>query len=219
MANRSWLTDGIATARHEVKAYLSTSWGMLSNPRRFAAEWYSDQRTVLNPLAMLATGATLVTACRTLAAAILDIPHPDSLLATVASALGPYAHYLLIGFICHFLIGHRGTLTDSLAMSLFAGAGPAAIAEAVAWLALCALAPLGEQGLFRAIALGLAFSIFSYTLASSLGGLHQAPGWRVALFSLSFPLTGLIFGYLDPPGSYGLHWVMRLSPFGIGLGL
>ncbi|HEY0253976.1 MAG TPA: hypothetical protein VGC41_20740 [Kofleriaceae bacterium] len=218
--NRTWFSDGLHTAWHEIRAYLGTSWAMLRNPRRFADEWFDDRRAALNPLAMLATGATIVTACRTLGMTVLGIPHPDSLVTTILSALGPYAHYLLLGFICHFLVRGRGTLTDSIAMSLFAGAGPAALAESVSWLILCALSQLGgEQNLYRAIALGLAFSVFSYALSASLGGLHKVPGWRIALFSLSFPLSGLIFGYLQPPGSYGLHWMMRLDPFQIGLGL
>ncbi|MFT3694247.1 MAG: hypothetical protein QM831_13965 [Kofleriaceae bacterium] len=219
MENRSWLRSGWDAAKYEVLAYLQTSWAMLREPRDFALEWFEDNRTALNPLAMLATGATIVTAARTFGWTILGIPHPDSLLSTIASALGPYAHYILIGLISHVFVRGRGNVLDSIAVALFAGAGPAALAESVAWLILCALAPFSEQGLFRAIALGLAFTVFCYSLSGALAGVHKTPGWRIALFSLSFPLTGLIFGYLDPPGYYGMHWVLTLSPFQIGLGL
>ena len=62
--------------------------------------------------------------------------------------------------------------------------------------------------------------MFCFVLATALGALHRPSPWRIGLaFTFAFPITGLVFGYLDPPGSYGLHWVMRLSPFYLGLGM
>ncbi|HET9988045.1 MAG TPA: hypothetical protein VFQ65_05990, partial [Kofleriaceae bacterium] len=138
---------------------------------------------------------------------------------------GPYAHYIAIGILCHLAIAINGRdrtvkLTDTVAMALYAGAGPAALAETIGWLLLCALMPLGHAEALRSAMLGLAFTVFCFVLATALGGLHRPAAWRVAFaFAIAFPITGLVFGYLDPPGSYGLHWVMRLSPFYLGLGM
>jgi hypothetical protein len=221
----TWLRDGFGAMWHEVRSYLATTWDLTRAPARFAHAWYTGERTAMNPLAMLATGATVLAAVRQLAMTILGLPRPDSLISAVASALGPYAHYVLIGLICHvaIVVGARDRttrLTDTIALSLYAGAGPAAIAEALGWLLLCALQPLGHEVALRSVMLGLAFSVFCFTLSTALGGLHRAHAARIAFaFALAFPLTGLVFGYLDPPGSYGLHWVMRLSPFQLGLGM
>lgn len=221
----AWLRDGFAAMWHEVRSYLGTSWELVRAPARFAGAWYEGTGSALNPLAMLATGATMLAAIRQLALTILGVPRPDSLISAIASALGPYAHYVAIGILCHLAvaIGGRGRdvrVADTVAMALYAGAGPAAIAEALGWLILCALIPLGHAALFQAMMMGLAFTVFCFVLATALGGLHRPAAWRVGFaFAIAFPITGLVFGYFDPPGSYGLHWVMRLSPFYLGLGI
>jgi len=221
----AWLRDGFAAMWHEVRSYLATSWDLTRAPAQFARSWYDGTRTALNPLAMLATGATMLAAVRQLAMTILGVPRPDSLISAIASALGPYAHYVAIGLLCHLAIAIGGRerdvrLTDTIAMALFVGAGPTAIAEAIGWLVLCALQPLGHDVALRSVMLGLAFSAFCFVISTALGGLHRCAAWRIPFaFVIAFPITGLLFGYLDPPGSYGLHWVMRLSPFALGLGM
>jgi hypothetical protein len=211
----AWLHDGFAAMWHEVRSYLETTWALVRHPVQFADQWFSGTRT----------GATLVTAARQLGAAVLGLPHPDSLIAAVASALGPYAHYVLLGLLFHafmvpFSKDRVTRVSDTVALALYAGAGPVAVAESIGWLLLCALSPFGHQDAETAIMLGLAFTLFCFVLGTALGSLHRPSPWRIGLaFTLAFPVTGLVFGYLDPPGSYGLHWVMRLSPFELGLGM
>lgn len=221
-----WLRDGAAAAWHEVRAYGATTWAMASTPAAFAASWWAGTRAAMNPLAMLATGAALVAGVRQLAMAVLDQPRPDGLLAGIASALGPYALYVATGVLCHLVLAPRPRrpgvgLTDTVAMALYAGAGPAALAEAIGWLVLSGLALLGVDVVPVAlpVMLGVAFTVFCYVLASAFGGLHHPSVWRIVLaFGVAFPVTGLVFGYLDPPGNYGLHWVLSLDG-GLRLGL
>ena len=212
-----WVRDGARAAWHEARAYVATAWRLTRAPADFMDAWLRGQADAMNPLAMLATGAALVAASHQLAGAIVGIEHPDGIVDAVLSALGPYALYVAIGVLCHLVLAPAGKrdvrVLDTIAAALFAGAGPAALAEAVGWLVVCAIWPFAPSLVVIAVMMGVAFSVFCFTLASALGGMHHAPWWRIALaFGVAFSATGLVFGLLDPPGNYGLHWV--LDPHG-----
>ena len=208
-----WVRDGARAAWHEVRAYLETAWRFTRAPASFMAAWLRGDVDAMNPLAMLATGAALVAATHQVAGAIVGIDHPDGIVEAVLSALGPYALYVAIGILCHLVIAPGGTrnvrVLDTIAAALLAGAGPAALAEAIGWLVICAIWPFAPSQIVIAVMVGVAFSVFCFTLATALGGLHHASWWRILLaFAVAFPATGLVFGVLDPPGNYGLHWVL-----------
>ena len=210
-----WLRDGIRTAWNEARSYLTTTRAFTRSPHAFMDAWWRGQASAMNPLAMLATGATIVGAAHALAGAVVGIDHPDSLAAAVLSAAGPYAHYLAIGVLVHLILKPLGrreaTLSDSVATALYAGAGPAAFAEALGWVVMCGVWPIAPSPLAIAVMLGVAFSVFCFTLASALGGLHRAPWWAMLLaYAMAFPATGLVFGILRPAGNYGLHWVLDI---------
>jgi hypothetical protein len=210
-----WLHNAAAAAWREATDYARTTGVLARAPYRFAQEWWTGARAAMNPLAMLATGATLVTGARQLALAVLGVQRPDSVIALVLSALGPYVHYVVFGLIFHAILRpgapQRARLGDSVAISLFAGAGPAALAEAAGWLAI-ALVPALRSGGAIGVILGVAFSVFCYAFASAMAGLHGVRWWRLAIAILiAFPLTGVAFGLLEPPGNYGLHWVIQVD--------
>jgi len=218
-----WLRDGTRAAWHEIRGYLGTAWAFTRAPHRFIDAWVTGRQAAMNPLAMLATGAAIGAAMHQLAGAVVGIEHPDGLIDAMLSALGPYAHYVVIGLICHLVIApgsprHAGVLS-SVATALFAGAGPAALAEALGWLVICAIWPFAPSEIAIAVMLGVAFSVFCFTLSTALGALHQTGAWRnILAFAIAFPATGLVFGTLRPPGNYGLHWVLDLRD-GVQLGL
>ncbi len=221
-----WLRNAASAMWRELASYLSTTWALARSPRRFANDWWSGARIAMNPIAMLATGATLVTAARQLAGAALEISRPDSLMDTVATALGPYLHYVFLGVLCHavlvaFIPDRQVRLADTIALALYVGAGPGSIAEIIGWATICALVPVGVTGLMLGIMLGTTFAVFCTVLASAFSGLHQARAARVVLaFAIAFPVTGVVFGSFDPPGSYGLHWVLSFQDgFQLTLGM
>jgi hypothetical protein len=208
-----WVRDGARAAWHEARAYLGTAWQLTRAPASFMDAWLRGQANAMNPLAMLATGAALVAAAHQLAGAIVKIEHPDGIIDAVLSALGPYALYIAIGVLCHLVLAPRGNrdvrVLDTIAAALLVGAGPAALAEAIGWLVVCVIWPIAPSKAVVEIMLGGAFSVFCFTLASALGGLHHSTWWRIMLaFAVAFSATGVVFGVLDPPGNYGLHWVI-----------
>jgi hypothetical protein len=218
-----WLADGLGAMRDELRAYVATAWAFARRPHLIAPRWWRGEVEVMNPLAMLATGAALVAAAQQLASAVLGLPEPDGLIAVVMSVLGPYVYYVAIGALCHVALrgGTREVaLLDTVAIALFAGAGPAAVAQALAWGVVCALAPvIGHREALTGIVLGAAFSVFCLSLSTGLGALHRSPWWRMVLaFTLALVVTGVAFGLLRPPGTYGLHWVITVDD-GPGLDL
>ncbi|HEY3807228.1 MAG TPA: hypothetical protein VGL61_31720 [Kofleriaceae bacterium] len=220
-----WVRDGVRAAWHEARAYFGTAWRLTRAPAHFMNAWLRGEADAMNPLAMLATGAALVAASHQLAGAIVGIAHPDGIVDAVLSALGPYVLYIATGILCHLVIAPGGTrdvrLVDTIAAALLVGAGPAALAEAIGWLVVCAIWPFAPSEAVVAIMLGVAFTVFCFTLASALGGLHHGAWWRIALaFGVAFSVTGVVFGVLDPPGNYGLHWVIDLhGPVFLRLGM
>jgi len=218
-----WVRDAARAFAHELHTYVATAIAFTRRPGRFAVSWWRGEAIALNPVGMLATAAAFLGGTRQLAYALLGVDGPDGLLEAIASSLGPFAHYLLVGLLCHLvfapLAARKATVLDSVAMALFAGAGPAAIAEIAAWIVVVAASPWLSPDVTMAIAVSIAFSVFCFALASSLAAIHDARWWHVLLaFAVAFPITGLVFGVLDPPGNYGMHWVLRLGHGG-GLGL
>lgn len=227
MAERAappWLRDGLRVAWTELRSYATTALRFTRSPHRFMDDWWHGRSVLMNPLAMLATGATIAAGSHQLAGAVVGIDHPDTLLNAVLSALGPYVHYVSLGVLCHLVLARRRAdvrLSDSIAAALYAGAGPAALAESFGWLVMCALHPFVASQIAIAVMLGVAFSVFCCTFAMALGGLHRAPWWKMlAAFAIAFPLSGLVFGVLHPPGNYGLHWVVDVrGPYVLTLGM
>jgi hypothetical protein len=113
------------------------------------------------------------------------------------------------------------TVRGSLAMSLYVGGGPLAIATVVN-LALFGFAYLnygkgdfsGEE-LLTPTVLIMGIIAFGSRLAAllifarALAGLHSVrTGWTAAALLVALMVTGLVFGLLDPPGSYGGHVII-----------
>ncbi|MGZ3440776.1 MAG: hypothetical protein ACXVDD_14735 [Polyangia bacterium] len=57
-----------------------------------------------------------------------------------------------------------------------------------------------------------------HTLSAALGGLHYAYDirwWHILIANVvAMLVSGLLFGWLRPPGSYGLHLVIGIEGYG-----
>jgi hypothetical protein len=135
-------------------------------------------------------------------------------------AILPFGYYLLVGALQHFvlrLFGSRRPLRDSCAMALYAGGGPASAARIL--MGICAVVAVAEHGAWIVmVGAVLSFSLFFYTLSAALGGLHftyRIRWWHILIANLvAMFLSGLLFGALHPPGSYGLHLVISVGGVG-----
>ena len=228
-----WPRDAAARAWEEARLFARTAAGFSVRPGKFTQAWADGEIVALNPLGMLATAAGLVGGANNLLARLVGHDGgSSSLLEDLLAACAPFAHYALLGALCHLLLlltRSRRRLRDSVAVALFAGAGPSAIATVLGvaiggalWLG--AGSPQFVRGGLFATLHGPAhtvlllvavsgFAAFLVPLALSLSALHQRP---LALTALALGATliavGIAFGLL-PPLPFGTRLVIWLHPF------
>jgi hypothetical protein len=212
---RNWLLDGF---RHVVASFLlffRTAARITRHPRQFALDWSRGSFRVFNPLAFFATSAGVT---GTLGVIVEHLTHEAGSVSTtdfVVHELEPYLQYFLLGLLCHaFLkpLGARRPWYLTLGISLFAGGGPAALADVLAYGLRLALAlGLGEAQAVGAsvvdtVAAGsilVANGVFLLVLALGLAGIHRIRLWRIvlALAAAELALSGLrvlLFKFVIP---------------------
>jgi hypothetical protein len=213
-----WVRDFARAAAADARAYLRTVRAFTFAASQSARKWETGELAAMNPLGVLASAAVVVGPVRQLALAVLGLPGADGLVAAVLSSLGPFVYYVVLGAIVHAMLRllspGRPRVTDSIAMSLYAGGGPAAAAEVLVWVVAIAVHPLiprGTEAVVLGVSLGLAFSVFCVALATALATIHRAAWWQVTLaYVAALTLTGVFFGEVGPPGQYGMHWVVKV---------
>ena len=217
-----WVREALRQARDEVRSFLRTAWEFSVRPVTFARQWLSGERHALNPLGFLATAFAVVTAVDALALHVTHGSEEQASLTTQALAsLLPFAYYLLLGVLQHGvlrLFGSRRPLRDSCAMALYAGGGPATAVHILMRLIGVAreLTGAGTSSLGHALVVaGVvgSFTLFCTNMGFALGALHHAFGIRfhhvVLANVVALVVSGLAFGLFDPPGHYGLHFVLQ----------
>jgi Na+-transporting NADH:ubiquinone oxidoreductase subunit NqrB len=231
---QDWVRDAIERSSEEVRSYVGAGVAVTLRPARFAADWVEGRQRALNPLGMLATGAAVLSTAR----ALLDVvvgrsSAAQGLLEAIRDGVAPFAHYLVLGAICHVLLvamtrsGRR--LTDSLAMSLFAGGGPGVasalivyVAGALLWMVsgrpdvvrnglLGSLPPAAAGPLLWIAYAG--YALFLGSLLLSLASLHRAPRWKTALaLALGVVAVGVLFGLKPGDVTFGTRVLVRFHP-------
>src|SRR5262249_2031029 len=120
------------------------------------------------------------------------------------------------------LFGSRRRVSESWAMALYAGGGPALAAHvlllAIVYVFYRATGRLGTDSIdspmsiFLLVGAGASFLLFCVTLALAFGGLHGRDGirgWQLLVANVVALLaTAHLLGLYHPPGDFGLHLVM-----------
>ena len=151
------------------------------------------------------------------------------------AAGAPFLHYALLGLGCHLvlrLFGSQRHLRDSVALALFAGAGPAALVNLLidAFGALLYLQagrpPLLRGGLFATLHGPLrdllvrfsaaGFVTFLVTFGLALAALHQRKAATALALLVTLVAAGVLFGLL-PPLPFGTRLIIWLRPLHFAL--
>lgn len=225
-----WIAEGLAQLRGELLLFFRTAADFTRHPARFAREWMSGSVHRLNPLGFAATSFALMASAGTAIDRLWPEPSvaatSQSLTKDVLSWLLPFVYFLFLGVIQHGvlrLLGSRRPLRDSCAMSLYAGGGPATalqllfmgyaiVAPRMGWLTGCPNRDVLWSWKCRFLALFAIASLIGFfaTLGIAQARLHGARPWKVALASVVALLaSGLFFGAVNPPGNYGMHFVLQ----------
>ena len=227
-----WIRDAARGAREEVRLYLRTLWGISARPSRFARAWADGTERGLNPLAFMATTASLFTGVTQLVGWLgFEFSSGGSFGRDLLQAVGPFVQYAAAGLLAHlalFAMRSRRRWRDSLAIGLYAG-GPAfvgylltVLASALLWVALgrppaqalYAVMPERVRPALWALMVS-SFVLFARSLCLGLAGVHN--GRRVAaglatLFALS--VLALVLGRFEVHGPLGLQYVLFHTPRG-----
>jgi hypothetical protein len=221
-----WVKDGIRQFVDEVRLFLRTAADFTVRPFRFAREWSAGQRHALNPLGFLATAFAVAGPANALFARAVRVPdEPSSLVHDALAALTPFVYYLLFGALEHGvlrLFGSKRPLRDSCAMALYAGGGPAMLAHLFVlgsayfvWRSsgMLVIKDVHQPfALFIMVGAGLSFTLFVTTLSAAQAGLHSRDRiGRSHIFVanvVALLVSGFLFAALNPPGAFGLHFVL-----------
>jgi hypothetical protein len=196
-----WMRDAARAVGHELAAFATTVWAILSSPARFADDWAAGRRRALNPLAFLLNALAVVGPWRALWARLVD-PNPPTtpLWFELCKPLLPVVVNLSVTMLFHALLrplGARRPLRSSMAIALYVSGGPLAIVNFLA-------APLVLYGYIHrdrplvAIATALVnlgmlacFLVYLVVMQSSL---HKVARWRATVAAL---LAWTTFGALS----------------------
>jgi len=228
-----WIRDAIERAREEAWKYVATGVAFTLRPGRFASTWIEGRERALNPFAILATGAGVLSVAR----ALLDLivsrsAGTQGLLEAVRDGVAPFAHYAVLGALCHFVlraIRSRRRLSDSIAMSLFAGGGPGVASTLIVYAAgvalwivagrpdvvhsglLGSLPPYAARPLLWTAYAG--YGLFLGTLMLSLRALHGVSIWKASLaLAVAVLVVGVLFGLKPGDVAFGTRVLVRFHP-------
>jgi hypothetical protein len=206
----AWIHEAVAITRDEIRAFVTTALGFMSQPGRFCGDWVEGRRSALNPLGFVATALGV----SGLVKALVPDPAADGFWNHVSQAALPYVYFAVLGLLCHPLLrlgGSHRRLHASVAVSLFAGGGPGLLSALSISLAVAlrlTLFPPFEGSVLRGLpswALG-PFALLTYapslfllaTLALGLAGLHACSRLRaVAAVMVSVVVVGFTLGVLQ----------------------
>jgi hypothetical protein len=228
----AWLREAFDRLRAEIVQFARTFTAFLLHPGRSARSWHSGEVEFMNPLAFGATAAGIYWAVANALGLFWPVPgneSTDTLATELASAVGPYLHYGLLGAAIHAVLrffGSRRRLLGSIGIALFAGGSigtlGALITSGVArWFAYergtstLELRSNDIAPVLIFLAATVFYALLCVYMARALQALHYTAGWKVLLAAgFAVLITAVLFGNILPDANYGWHPYIRIEPHG-----
>lgn len=215
-----WVAASMRMALAELRLYFETAFDFTRGPVKFAAAWVSSARRALNPLAFLATSVAIYGVVKIIGERVSNSGAGSRpLWQEAALAVAPYISYALTGVLAHMLLrllGSRRKLSSTVAMALYASAGPGFGAGLLITLVVVGArialhvplgVPFGAAGaprwaMLAAMSMVLfAFAAFLVPLALALMGLHRIRRLKVlTALAGAIVATALLAGTLVQAG-------------------
>jgi hypothetical protein len=188
--SHDWIGAAIALALWEARRYFATMSAFCRGPQRFGARWAADDADALNPLGFVATSAAMIGVLAQVLRPLLDDSGSDSIWLALADWVRPYVLFGLFGLGGHVVL-HRKRARSSIALGLYAGAGPTTIAAVLAMMV---------AGMLRST---LRVPAGASLMTASLAAWVRIVAWSVSLLPL------VSFWGSFAPALAGLHHVSR----------
>jgi hypothetical protein len=198
--DHDWIRAAAVASLNELAAWAGTLRAVCRRPSRIGRQWGSGEAATLNPLAFLATSAALLGLVVQGCYALVGDSGSQSVLADVLHWLQPYALFALFGLLAHLPL-RRKRARSSVAMALYAGAGPATVCGFIGVLVATAVrllahdptgnlieGPSAVSPSLQQLLNVLTWAVlvwFWLSLTAALAGLHGVRYWRSALAVLS----------------------------------
>jgi hypothetical protein len=219
----SWLREAWDRLLREAALFARTFIAFLLHPVRSARSWQAGESDFMNPLAFGASAAGVYWGVSAVLAVLLPVPGSDAndtMTQLLASAVGPYVHYGLLGVIMHLALrglGSRRRLVGSVGAAFFVGGSIGTVTALILtssarWigsardtnsLELSSGDPVAFWFLLAAV---LSYGLVCLTMALALMGLSRAAIWKAALAGgFAIAVTAILFGSVLPQGDYGWH--------------
>ena len=212
-----WIREAIDATVGEAKQWFETFRECLLHPFRFTNDWIDGRSTAMNPVGFLATSAGVLGVIRSFGLLLIGFERAETLAEQVWESITPFLNYISLGALAHIVLfplsPFKRKASSTAAITMYAAGSAGALGEAIAWLIISALSLSGIKLPLQVVGgiLGIALGAFCYLLGFGLGALHHSKWWHMILaFTLAFVVSGLFYGHFDPPGEYGVHWVLRI---------
>lgn len=216
-----WLREAFDHVLVELSLFGRTFAAFVFHPGRSARAWQAGDRAFMNPLGFAAAAAGAYWAVVSALAALWPIAGAegaDTLADQIASAVGPYVHYGLLGVAMHLALrslGSRRSLVGSIGIAFFTGgsigtAGALLFSSVARWFAHVRGTDALEMRAGDPVPLVLFggavlfYALVCLAMARGLMGLHHAAGWKSAIAAaFAVVVTALLFGSVMPEGAFG----------------
>jgi hypothetical protein len=213
-----WIREARRKYTLRLRDWATQAWAMTHSPHRFMQEWMSGQREALNPLRFLAVGLAATFLVDKLFRRLLHLASPatDTPGGWLNTTTGTTLYVILCGAAIHGMLRwrSRAELRSSLAATMFATSGPAALLSVAGWIVCLGIhlahgnlhvidTPAGPLPL---VAMAVGILALGWPVAA-LAAVHRMRWWWPLLALLGVYIAGGIIIGLAGVALRRLHWI------------